>query len=164
MKNAVQSNSASLLYFEDFKVGMKFSSNSIQISAEQIIKFAEVYDPQPFHTDPERAVDTFFNGLAASGWHTAALTMQLLTDGTLPICWGIVGAGADELRWPNPLRPGDSIHLECEVIEFRLLKTRDGMGIVRVQVNTINQNNEPVQTLIPKMLVPTRASQSGNVV
>lgn len=163
MKKELHVDRPELLYFEDIHVGMKFSSKSIQISEEQIIKFAEVYDPQPFHTDPVKAIDTFFGGLAASGWHSAALTMQLLTDGTLPICWGIVGAGADELRWPNPLRPGDRIHLECEVLESRLLKTKNGVGIVRIQVNTMNQNGVAVQTLIPKMLVPTRESQDGNI-
>ncbi len=149
-----------VLYFEDLQVGREFSSTSITVTESDIIAFASVYDTQPFHTDPIAAASTFFRGLAASGWHTAALTMKLMTGGTLPISGGIVGAGAEEIRWPNALRPGDTIHVECKITDARLLKSKPGFGIVQIEVNTINQHGNDVQVLFPKMLVPTRPAQS----
>ena len=151
--------SESKLYFEDFTPGSRFTSSTIQVSEKDIIDFASVFDPQPSHTDREKAEASFFKELVASGWHTAALTMKLLTTGMKPIWSGIVGAGADELRWPNAVRRGDSIHLRCEVIEARLLKTKPGVGLVRLRVEALNQNNAPVLTLIPSMFIFTRASQ-----
>lgn len=147
------------LYFEDLSPGRRFVSSTIQVSEKEIIDFGEKFDTQPFHTDPDKAATSFFKGLVASGWHTVALTMQLLTNGMMPICGGIVGAGADEVRWPNALRPGDLIHLRCEVLEARLSKTKLSTGLIRIRVETLNQYDEPVLTLIPSMIVPMRSSQ-----
>ena len=106
-------------YFEDFAVGQTFGSGRLRISKEQVRAFAAEFDPQPFHLDEEAAQNTIFKGLAASGWHTAALTMRLLVESELKPAGGIVGAGFDEFRWPRPVRPGDELHIESEVLEVR---------------------------------------------
>ena len=111
-------------YLEDFAVGQTFASGRLQISVEEIKAFAAAFDPQPFHLDEEAARDTIFKGLAASGWHTAALTMRLLVEGELKPAGGVIGAGFDEFRWPRPVRPGDELHLEAEVLEVRASKSR----------------------------------------
>ena len=106
-------------YLEDFAVGQTFGSGRLRISKEQVRAFAAEFDPQPFHLDEEAAQNTIFKGLAASGWHTAALTMRLLVESELKPAGGIVGAGFDEFRWPRPVRPGDELHIESEVLEVR---------------------------------------------
>jgi len=150
------------LYYEDIEVGMRFRSDELAVAAEDIKAFARQFDPQPFHLDEELARETFFGGLAASGWHTAALTMRLLTSGAMPISWGIIGAGVDELRWPTPLRPRDSVHVECEVIERRPLKSRPDIGLIRVRTITYNQKGEVVQSMTPNMLVPQREPRANS--
>jgi acyl dehydratase len=144
------------LYYEDFPVGARFTSSEVTVTADDIKRFAGEFDPQPFHLDEETAKGTFFGGLAGSGWHTAALTMRLVVK-SLPVSWGAIGAGVDELKWPNALRPGDTIHIESEVLEARVLKSRPGTGLVRMRVTTLNQRGEPVQVMVPNMLVPVRA-------
>jgi acyl dehydratase len=104
------------------------------------------------------AANTFFQGLAASGWHTMSLTMRMLVDGGLPIAGGIVGAGADEIRWPRPTRPGDTLRLVSEVLEVRSSKSRPDFGLMKVRTTTLNQNDEPVQVLIANLVVPRRNS------
>src|ERR1700744_4652122 len=103
---------ARALYLEDLTVGQTFESGPQRIETEAINRFAARFDPQPFHLDEASAQDTFFHGLAASGWHTAALTMRLLVDSEVEPAGGIVGAGFEELRWPKPVRPGDELHVE----------------------------------------------------
>ena len=147
------------LYFEDLPVGRRFTSAQISVSSEEIRSFAREFDPQPFHLDEAAAKDTFFGGLAASGWHTTALTMKLVVA-TLPIEGGVVGAGADELRWPNALRPGDTIHATFEVIEARPLKSRTDRGLVRFRIETVNQRGQPVQVMQPNLFVPLRAARA----
>jgi acyl dehydratase len=115
-------------YLEDFEPGQEFGSGSITIDAGQIKAFAKQFDPQPFHLDEEAASASFFQGLAASGWHTAALTMRLLVEGDLAVAGGIVGAGADEFRWPRPVRPGDTLTVRSEVLEVRPSKSRPEQG------------------------------------
>lgn len=144
------------LCFEDLAVGTRFESAPITVSAADIKRFATEFDPQAFHLDEHAAQATFFRGLAASGWHTTALTMRLIVA-TLPIEGGVVGAGVDELQWPNALRPGDAIHLRCEVIEARVLRTRKSHGLVRMRVETLTQRGDAVQVMIPNMFVPLRA-------
>jgi acyl dehydratase len=143
------------LFFEDLPVGTRFTSQPIAVSADDIRRFAAEFDPQPFHLDDAAAKETFFAGLAASGWHTTALTMRLVVA-TLPIEGGVIGAGADELRWPNALRPGDTIHANFEVIEARLLKSRADRGLVRFRIETVNQRGQPVQVMVPNLFVPLR--------
>jgi acyl dehydratase len=105
-------------YLDDFAVGQVFRSGSICVDASRIKSFAAEFDPQPFHLDPEAATQTYFRGLAASGWHTAALTMRLLVDSELKPAGGIIGLGFEEFRWPRPVRPGDELHLQTEVLEY----------------------------------------------
>ena len=111
-------------YLEDFAVGQIFSSGRLRVTQEQIKAFAAEFDPQPFHLDEAAAQKTFFKGLAASGWHTAALTMRLLVEGELKPAGGVIGAGFDEFRWPKPVRPGDELRIESEVLEVRPSRSR----------------------------------------
>ena len=143
-------------YFEEFAVGQTYGSGRVTVDKEQILRFAREFDPQPFHLDEEAARGTIFRGLAASGWHTAALTMKLLVGADVIPVGGIVGGGTDECRWPRPVRPGDELHLENEVLETRDSKSRPEIGLVKVRTITLNQNNEPVQILIANLLVPRR--------
>ena len=106
-------------YLEDYAVGQTFASGRMRVDKERIKAFAAEFDPQPFHLDEALAAGTIFRGLAASGWHTAALTMRLLVDGELKPAGGIVGTGFDEFRWPRPVRPGDELHVESEILEVR---------------------------------------------
>jgi acyl dehydratase len=146
------------LYFEDFAVGQTYRSGTLSVDAPAIKSFAAQFDPQPFHLDEVAAQSTLFGGLAASGFHTAALTMRLLVDGGAPIAGGIVGAGLDELRWPRPVRPGDTLHTESEVLEKRESRSRPRAGLVKMRTTTLNQNGEPVQVMVANLLVPRRAS------
>jgi acyl dehydratase len=116
------------LYFEDFAAGQAFGSGRLRVEEERIRSFAAEFDPQPFHLDAAAARHTIFNGLAASGWHTAAITMRLLVGSELRPAGGIVGASFDELSWPHPVRPGDELHLESEVLEVRPSKSRPDLG------------------------------------
>ena len=143
-------------YLEDFAVGQTFRSGQLQIDAERIKTFAAEFDPQPFHLDEAAARDTIFRGLAASGWHTAAVTMRLLVESDLKPVGGIVGAGFDEFRWPRPVRPGDELHVESEVLEVRPSRSRPGQGLLKVRTTTLNQMGEPVQISIGNLLVPRR--------
>ena len=123
---------------------------------KRYIDFAADFDPQPFHLDEDAARDSFFGGLAASGWHTAALTMRLLVESELKPAGGIVGAGFDEFRWPRPVRPGDELHLESEVLEVRPSKSRPEQGLVKLRTTTLNQNGEAVQISVGNLVVPRR--------
>ena len=145
------------LYYEDLEVGMLLESRELVVTAEDVREFASKYDPQPFHLDPIAAQATFFKGLVASGWHTSALTMRLVVE-SLPIAGGVVGGGVDELRWPNALRPGDTIRLSSEVIEMRTLRSRTDVGLVKFRVTTLNQRAEPVQLMVPNLFAPLRAA------
>lgn len=145
-----------VLYLEDFTAGQKFGSGRLRIEKERIKSFAAEFDPQPFHLDEAAARDTLFQGLAASGWHTAALTMRLLVESEFTPAGGIVGAGFDELRWPRPVRPGDELHLEIEVLEVRPSKSRPTQGMIKVRTTTLNQNGEAVQISVGNLVVPRR--------
>jgi len=143
-------------YLEDFAVGQTFGSGRMRIDEERIKRFAAEFDPQPFHLDDGAARDTIFKGLAASGWHTAALTMRLLVEGELKPVGGIVGAGFDEFRWPRPVRPGDELRVESEILEVRPSKSRPDQGVVKVRTTTLNQNGEAVQVTVGNLIVPRR--------
>src|SRR5499433_105966 len=120
-------------YLEDFTPGQKFGSGRLRVDRERIKSFGAEFDPQPFHVDESAARDSFFRGLAASGWHTAAMTMRLLVDGELKPAGGIIGAGFDELRWPRAVRPGDELHVESEVLEVRPSKSLPEQGVIKVR-------------------------------
>lgn len=145
-----------LLYLEDFAVGQVYTTGRLRVDKEQIIAFARQFDPQPYHIDEQAARQSVFKGLAASGWHTAALTMRLLVDGDFKPAGGILGVGFDELSWPRPVRPGDELHAESEIIEVRPSKSRPDRGTIRARMTTYNQNKEPVQVFIANLLVPRR--------
>jgi acyl dehydratase len=144
-------------YLEDFEVGQKYSgTGSVRVEPERIKAFAAEFDPQPFHLDEKAAEGSFFRGLAASGWHTAALTMRLIVTGTLQPAGGVIGAGVEELRWPRPVRPGDELRIESEVLEVRPSKSRPDQGLVKTRTTTLNQDNLPVQEFVSTLVVARR--------
>jgi acyl dehydratase len=143
-------------YLEEFAVGQRFGSGQLVVDKGRIKSFAAEFDPQPFHLDEATARGTIFGELAASGWHTAAMTMRLLVDSAIKPAGGIVGAGFDELLWPHPVRPGDELHLESEVLEVRPSKSRPQQGLLKIRTSTLNQNNEPVQIMVANLIVLRR--------
>jgi len=146
------------MYLEDFAVGQKFASSALPVSTGDIKAFAAAFDPQPFHLDEQQALGTMFRGLAASGWHTAALTMRLLCDSEFRPAAGIIGAGVEELRWPQPVRPGDALRVESEVLEVRVSKSRPDQGLLKMRVTTLNQSAAAVQIFTANLLVPKRGA------
>jgi acyl dehydratase len=143
-------------YLEDFAVAQTFGSGRLRVEAERIKTFAAEFDPQPFHLDEDAARGSIFRGLAASGWHTAAMTMRLLVESELKPAGGIVGAGFDDFRWPRPVRPGDELRVESEILEVRPSKSRPDQGLIKVRTTTLNQNGEAVQVSIGNLVVPRR--------
>jgi acyl dehydratase len=143
-------------HLEDFAVGQTFGSGQRRIDKEQIFAFAAEFDPQPFHLDEAAARHSIFGGLAASGWHTAAVTMRLLFDSDLKPAGGLIGAGLDECRWPRPVRPGDELRIECEVLEVRPSKSRPEQGLVKLRTTTLNQDGEAVLVYVLNLVVPRR--------
>jgi acyl dehydratase len=154
-RRSYMESSGELLYLEDLHVGRRFTSGVHTLDETQIKAFANAFDPQPFHLDEEAARRGLFGGLAASGWHTAAITMRLNVTGGLPIAGGIVGLGG-ELSWPKPVRPGDVLHVESEILEAVPSHSRADRGTVVVRSETRNQRGEVVQTATMKLLVPRR--------
>lgn len=145
-----------MIWFEEFVRGQKFVSGTLRVDAAAIKAFAARFDPQPFHLDEGSARDSFFGGLAASGWHTAALTMRLLVESGFRPAGGIIGSRADELKWPRPVRPGDELRVEAEVLEVRPSNSLPGHGFIKCRTTTLIQNDEPVQVLIMNLLVQSR--------
>jgi acyl dehydratase len=143
-------------YLEDLAVGQKYGSGRLKVEAGRVKSFAAEFDPQPFHLDEAAARNTLFRGLAASGWHTAALTMRLLVEGEFRPAGGIIGAGFDELRWPRPVRPGDELRVDSEVLEVRPSKSRPEQGLVKLRTTTYNQDGEAVQISVGNLVVPRR--------
>jgi acyl dehydratase len=143
------------LYLEDLRVGQRFGSGSVVVDASEIKAFAGKYDPQPFHLDEEAAKGTLFGGLAASGWHTAAMTMRLLVDGGLPLAGGVIGASG-EIAWPQPTRPDDVLSAESEVVEITPSRSRPDRGMVAMRCETRNQRCEVVQRFTMKLVVQRR--------
>lgn len=138
------------LYLEDLKVGDTFTSRSYQMTAERILAFADEFDPQPFHTDPEAAKETFFGGLAASGWHTSAVTMRLLAE-SVPFSQGIIGAGS-EVSWPRAVRPGDCLRIVTTVKEIIPSKSKPNRGLVVLESIALNQDDVECQKTVSKVL------------
>lgn len=145
------------LYLDDLSVGDRFISGEHALDAAQIVAFAAQFDPQPFHTDPDAAEATFFRGLAASGWHTAALTMKLLVESGLPLAEGVIGSGG-ELQWPQPTRPDDVLHVEAEILEIVPSRSKPGRAMVQARCETKNQRGEVLQRFTPKLVVVARAA------
>ena len=143
------------LYLEDLTVGDRFQSEGHELDAEQIKAFAVLFDPQPFHTDEEAARSTFFGGLAASGWHTASITMRLLVQSGIPLANGIIGSGG-QINWPQPTRPGDVLRVESEVMEITPSRSKPDRGMVQMRCETRNQRGEVLQHFLPKLVVMRR--------
>jgi acyl dehydratase len=146
------------LYLDDLHVGQRFNSGSYVMEAARIKEFAAEFDPQPFHLEEAAAEASVFKGLAASGWHTAAAAMRLLVTGGLPLASGIVGLGG-EIAWPKPTRPGDTLHVESEIVEITPSRSKPHQGIVTVRGTMFNQNQEAVYVLTAKLLVPRRTNR-----
>jgi acyl dehydratase len=149
-------DNAVLLYLDDLQPGLRFKSSSHVIDEVQIKAFATQFDPQPFHLDDEAARDTLFGGLAASGWHTAAITMRLLVADGLPLAGGIIGASG-EIAWPKPTRAGDVLHVETEVLSVTPSRSRPGRGMAVLRIETLNQRSEAVQIFSVNVVVQRKA-------
>src|SRR5580658_1969230 len=145
------------LYLEDLHVGQRFSSGVYRVEEDRLKEFAAEFDPQPFHLDDAAAKATIFGGLAASGWHTAAITMRLMVTAGLPLAAGIIGLGG-EIAWPRPTRAGDILRVESEIVEILPSRSKPNQGIVKVRNTTLNQNGEPVQVFTAKVLSFKRAA------
>lgn len=143
------------LYLDDLQAGMRFESAEYAVDADQIRDFARHYDPQPFHLDEEAAKATFFGGLAASGWHTAAITMKLIVQ-SVPIAAGVIGTGG-ELTWPRPTLPGDTLHVVSTIMEITPSRSKPDRAVVTVQSDTLNQHQELCQRLVARLLVFRRS-------
>lgn len=143
------------LYLDDLEPGQTFVSGSHALDEEQIKAFARAFDPQIFHLDGAAAKGTLFGGLAASGWHTAAITMRLNVETGLPLAGGIIGAGG-EITWPAPTRPGDILHVESEVMEVVPSRSRPERGIATIVSKTLNQRGEVLMILTAKLVVHRR--------
>jgi len=144
-------------YLEGFLVGQTFGSGRRVVEKQRMKSFAAEFDPQPFHLDRDAASKSIFKGLVASGWHTAAITMRLLVTSGVNLAGGAIGLGADELRWPNPVRPGDKLRVEVEIVEVRQSRSKPDRGTVRIRYVTRNQKDEIVMTLTATTLVPKKA-------
>lgn len=143
-------------YLEDLAVGQRFTTGSLELDEAQIKTFAAQFDPQPFHLDAEIAKTTLFEGLVASGWHTAAITMRLLVTSGIPLAWGMIGAECS-LKWPNPARSGDTLTVHGEVTEVKPSRSRPDRGTITISAETRNQRDDILQILTATLLVPRRS-------
>jgi acyl dehydratase len=146
---------SSKLFLDDLHVGQRFAAGPVSVTAAEIIAFARDFDPQPFHLDEEGAKTSLFEGLAASGWHTAGLTMRMLVAGGIPIATGVIGVGG-EIAWPRPVRPGDTLRVETEVLAIAPSRSKPNQAIVTMRSTTTNQHGETVQVLTAKLIVFAR--------
>jgi acyl dehydratase len=147
---------AGIRYLEDLTVGERLITHPMEVTEADAIGFAKVYDPQPMHTDPGAAALGPFSGLIASGWHTTAMVMRLIVDSNPLGGAPVLGLGVDQIRWPNPLRPGDTIHAEIEITSITPSQSKPDFGVVRLNVRALNQRNEVVLTMNPNLSVARR--------
>lgn len=143
-----------LLYLDDLLVGQSFHSGEYHVGQNEILDFAKQYDPQPFHLDDAAARNTFFQGLAASGWLTAAITMRLITQ-SVPLGCGIIGAGG-ELEWKRPTRPGDTLRVTSTIMDIKPSRSKPDRGMVTAECLTLNQDKEVCQRFVTKLVVMRR--------
>jgi acyl dehydratase len=148
------------LYLEDFAVGQRFSTGRQIVDDKQIKRFAAEFDPQPFHLDEAAAAKSIFRGLAASGWHTAAIAMQLMVHGDFRPAGGIVGLGLEEMQWTKPVRPDDELQVETEVLEVRPSASKQNQGVLKVRNTTFNQKGEVVLSQTVNLLALRRQKRS----
>ena len=146
------------IYFEDLSLGQKFHAGPLHVTQEAIIAYAKQFDPQDFHTDPVKAKDTIFGELVASGWHTASLTMRMILEAGPTMKGGMVGRAIEKMGWPRPVRPGDELKLEIEVIDLRTSAKSPARGIMRTKNTVANQKGEPVLEMEVVIFVPRRGS------
>jgi acyl dehydratase len=151
-----------LLYLEDFTVGQRFTTASYLLEADAITAFAAQFDPQPFHLSDDAARSSLFGGLAASGWHTAAVTMRLLVESGPRLAGGVIGADA-AVRWPKPTRPGDELHVESEVVSITPSRSRPERGMMVLRSDTYNQRGEIVQSLTANLVIPRRPIGAASI-
>ncbi len=142
------------LFLDDLAVGAEYRSAEQQLDVEQIFDFARQFDPQPFHLDEEAAKDSLFQGLAASGWHTAAITMKLLVS-SFPLGNGVIGAGG-EIEWPRPTRPGDTLHVVSKILDIVPSRSKPDRGILHSFIEVLNQKGQVVMTLKAVNLIKCR--------
>lgn len=150
------------LWLDDITVGDRFRTDTYDLTAEAIIDFATAWDPQPFHLGEDTARDTFFQGLAASGWQTAAITMRLLVTSGLPLATGIIGASID-LTWPTPTRPGDRLHVELEVTGVRTSTSDPTRGFITTTYDTLNQHGDIRQHTTGRILAFAKSGNDGHI-
>jgi acyl dehydratase len=150
------------LYFEDYTPGRTVECGSFSLSEAEIIAFAKEYDPQPFHVDPVAAADGPFGGLIASGWHTTSMMMRLLVEHFISAESGLGAAGVDEVRWPKPVRAGDTLRVRATVLEARRSKSKPDRGIIRSLAEVTNQDGEPVMRVTAINFVRTRNREGGS--
>jgi acyl dehydratase len=143
-------------YFEDYGPGAVYEYGSVTVTEEEILGFARKFDPQPMHVDPEFAAQGPFGGLIASGWHTAGIMMRMFVDHYLSRVASLASPGLDELRWPAPVRPGDSLRLRATVVEARRSRSKPDRGLVRTQSELINQNDEVVLRVTAMNIIRAR--------
>ena len=149
------------LFLEDLSAGQRFSSGTYLMEESRIKAFAAEFDPQPFHLDEAAAQGTIFGGLAASGWHTAAVAMRLMVTSGLPLANGIIGLGG-EIAWPKPTRPGDTVHVESEIVEIVPSRSKPNQGVVKVKSTMLNQNGEALYVFTAKILVFRRITPASS--
>lgn len=149
------------LFLEDFKIGQKFISGKAKVQEVDIKEFASSFDPQPFHINKELAQSSFFNGLVASGWHTAGIAMKLLVESNLKPSGGLIGAGIDELRWPMPVYPNDELSLDIEVMDIRRSQSKPDRGLIKIKVLTKNQSDQTVMSYIATLVIKSRPGNNS---
>jgi len=151
---------ATPMFLEDLTVGQVFHSATVTVDPDQVKAFAAKFDPQPFHLDEAAAAASLFGGLVASGWHTAALSMRLMVESDFRIAGGLIGAGVEEMRWPRPVRPGDVLRVESEILEVRPSESKPDRGIARVRNTTLNQDGQPVMVQVARLIVPRKPASA----
>ncbi len=144
------------LYFDDLTIGDRYKSEPFEVTERAILDFAREFDVQPFHLDHAAAKASAFEGLAASGWHTAAIAMRLFTTGPLQFVGGAIGLGVDELRWPAAVRPGDWLRLETEIMKLRPSRSKPRYGLIRIRNVATNQRGEVVLSYFANAMVQRR--------
>jgi acyl dehydratase len=147
-------------YFEDYTPGAVYEFARITVTEPEIIEFAKQFDPQYFHVHPEKAVESRFGGIIASGWHTAALAMRLYVDHYLSHVASLASPGVDEVRWPNPVRPGDTLRVRVTILDARLSRSKTDRGVVRAKIEAINQKDELVCSMVGISIIGRRPQAS----
>lgn len=143
-------------YFEDYLPGRTYEFGTTTVSEAEIIEFARQFDPQYFHIDPERAKTSRFGGIVASGWHTIGLAMRLYVEHYLTHVASMASPGVDEIRWPNPVRPGDILRIRVTTLEARPSRSKSDRGIVRAKIEALNQKDETVLSMIGMGIIGRR--------